>query len=386
MAFVDRVRVVDLTEASGIYGTKLLADMGADVIRVEPPGGDPLRSHPPFLSGRPGPGRSLWYAYMATSRRSVVLDLDSAEGRRLLGRLIDTADVVAFSGPADRFDDLGLGGLRSTRPGLVVSAVSPFGLTGPFRSWEGNDFIGWATGGLSFSTGDPDRPPLSPAPVAELAHVLSGYLATLGTLAALRGRSRHGVGDLVDVSVQQGVLTASGESGVAAFLDDLVPRVRGGSRRAAIVPVGHYPTKDGAASLIGLMPAHWEALAAWIAEETANEGVLDPDLAGPGFVRAEEGKREVVDLFVEDLTRRYTKQELFEEGQRRGVTITPVNDPASTAADPQLAFRGFWRNVPVDGTDVRVPGSPARFGSLAWNARPAPDVGEHTAEVLAELA
>jgi len=134
------------------------------------------------------------------------------------------------------------------------------------------------------------------------------------------------------------------------------------------------------------MPAHWDALAAWIAEETGNEAVLDPDLKGPGFVRAEDGKREVVDLFVEDLTRRYTKQELFAEGQRRGITITPVNDPASASADPQLAFRGFWRDLPVGGSEVRVPGPPVRFDSLAWHARPAPSVGEHTAEVLAELA
>jgi crotonobetainyl-CoA:carnitine CoA-transferase CaiB-like acyl-CoA transferase len=384
MAVFDRVRVLDLTNAFGVYGTKLLADLGADVVRIEPPSGDPLRAHPPFLQGIPGADRSLYFAYMNTSKRSVTLDLGCPDGRELFARLAATADVVAFAGERARFRDLSLEGMHDPHPRLIVSAITPFGLTGPFQDWTGNDLVAWATGGLAFSTGDPDRPPLVPGTPAELSYILASYLVMLGTLAALRTQRQHGKGQLVEVSLQQAVLTISGESGVSLFIDDLEPRARIGSRRPSTGPFGHFPTKDGFAAVVAVTSAHWDALAKWIHEETGNESALDADLRGFAQVRS-DGLRDIANLFTEELTRLHTKQELFEEGQLRGIPITPVNDPAAVVDDPQLAHRRFWTELDVDGRAVRAPGPPARLTGLSWNARRAPRAGEHNALVYGEL-
>lgn len=384
MAVFTGLRILDLTDASGVYGTKLLADLGADVIRVERPGGDPLRGHPPFLNGVPGRDRSLYWHYMNTSKRSITLDLDREDGYRIFEDLVDTAQIVAFSGQAWRYHELGLDEMLADHPELIVSAVTPFGLTGPFQSWEGNDLIAWATGGLAISTGDPDRPPLAPAPIAELSHILASYLTTIGTLAAVRTRRRHGRGQLVETSLQQAVLTASGEAGAAGFLDDQQLKIRQGNRRPMAAPFGHYATTDGFAAVLALMPAHWDSLAAWIHEKTGHEGVLDESLRGPAFARSGD-LLDVASFFTEELTKLYTKQELFEEGQRRGVTITPVNDPASATEDPQLAYRKYWTTLEVAGAEVRSPGAPARFSAIAWDPTRAPGVGEHNAEVYGEI-
>jgi len=384
MPTFDGIRVLDLTDGSGVYGTKLLADHGAEVVRLERPGGDPLRLHPPFLGGEPGNDRSLYWHYMNTSKKSVTLDVETDDGRDILARLAAGAAVVAYSGHADRFRRLGLDRLREAHPELVVSAVTPFGLTGPFRDWRGNDAVAWGAGGLTFSTGWPEKPPLTPAPVAELSYILAGYLSSIGILAALRTRRRHGRGQLVDLSVQQAVLTASGEAGASAFIDDSELRTRMGSRRAFTGPMGHFRTTDGFASVLALMPAHWDALAQWIAERTGNDGALDEALRGAANARSGD-LRDLANYFTEELAATYTKQELFEEGQRRGVSITPVNDPASAAADPQLAHRGYWRELAIGGERFRSPGPPVRYSTLAWDARPAPRLGEHTAEILGEL-
>lgn len=384
MTELSGLRVLDLTDAKGVYGTKLLADLGADVVRVEPRGGDPLRDRGPFLGQRPGRERSLYWSYMNTSKRSVTLDWSTSDGRGILQRLVGSADIVAISGEIGMVRELRAEEWLSGNDRLIVSVITPFGLSGPFQDWSGNDFIAWATGGLTFSTGDPDRPPLSPAPIAELSHVLASYLVTFSSLAALRTRNREGVGQLVEVSLQQAVLTASGEAGVAGFADDQELRGRHGSRRPLAAPFGHYPTQDGAAAVLALMPAHWDALAAWISEKTGLDGALDESLRGPAFTRSGD-LYDVASYFTEELTKLYTKQELFEEGQRRGVSITPVNDPASSAADPQLAYRKFWTELEVDGEMVRAPGAPARYSSIPWSSRRAPRIGEHNLEVYGEI-
>ena len=384
MTELSGLRVLDLTDEKGVYGTKLLADLGADVIRVERPGGDPLRDRGPFLGQIPGRNRSLYWAYMNTSKRSITLDFATSDGRGILDRLASTVDVVAISGDAASIRSLDVSGLMEANKSLIVSAITPFGLTGPFQDWSGNDFIGWATGGLTFSTGDVDRPPVAPAPIAELSHIYASYLVSFTTLAAVRVVNQGGPGQLVEVSLQQAVANASGEAGVSGFIDDQELRTRHGSKRALSAPFGHYPTKDGFAAVLALMPAHWDSLAAWINEKTGLEGALDESLRGPAFTRSGD-LYDVADYFTSELTSLYTKQELFEEGQRRGISITPVNDPASSARDPQLAYRKYWSEVEVDGQRITSPGSPARHSSLAWSARPAPTVGQDNAEVYAQI-
>lgn len=377
-------RVIDLADERGVYGTKLLADLGADVIRIEPPGGDPMRQLAPFLGNQSGPERSLVFSYMNTNKRSLVADLSATSGMDILRELASTADVVFFSGLSEEYDRLELERLLTDNPSLVVAAVTPFGLTGPMRHWRGGDLIAWASGGLAFTLGDPDRPPVAPAPTAHLSYILAGQYSAMASLAALRHARRTGAGQRVDVSLQESVAAVSGESGVSAFLDDGIPRVRAGSKRPLTAPLGHYPTTDGYASVLALMPNHWEALRTWILEKTGNEGVMDPALAGGPQSRA-GGAWHVVNLFTEDLTKHYSRQELFEEGQRRGIAVTPVNDAMSVVSDEQLEERDFWTELDVAGESVRSPGPPYRLSRTPWQPGRAPGVGEHTEQVMAEL-
>lgn len=370
------LKVVDLADSSGVYGSKALSDLGADVTRVEPPAGDPLRARGPFLGELEGPDRSLYFSFMNTSKSSVVIDHATPEGRDALHRLALGSDIVYFSGEAADYDALGLAQLRETTSSLVVVSVTPFGLTGPRRSWRGSDLTAWAAGGLALICGDPDRAPLAPAPAAELAYVAAGQLAALAAVAAARQAKRTGVGQEVDVSVQESVLAMSGESGIiTGFLDDLIPRRRCGSRRSTTAPFGHYPAADGFAAVMAPMPSHWEALSAWIHEVTGNDSVLDPALKGGPQARAGD-MADVVAVFTEEFSAKLTRQELFTEGQRRGIPITPVNDAASVLADPYLEESGFWAELEVDGDKVRSPGAPYRFSRSAWKPGSAPRMAD----------
>lgn len=378
------VRVVDLSDISGVYGTKVLSDLGADVVRVEPPGGDPMRDVPPFLGGKPGSDRSLVFTYMNIGKRSVALDLDDPAGRASLDRLAACADLVYYSGATQDLDALELPALRQRHPRLVLTTVTPFGLTGPFRSWAGSDLVAWAMGGLASTVGDPDRPPLAPAATAQLAYILGGQFAALSSLAALRTARRSGTGQVVDVSLQECVTAIGGDCGlVTGFLEDLMPRRRAGNRRKTTAPFGHYPTKDGAAAIVTAVPSHWDAFAQWVFERTGNNAVLDPAFKGGPQARAGD-MADVINVFAEDFTRSLTRQELFEEGQRRGIPITPVNDAQAVVDDPQLAERQFWTELDIDGEAIRSPGAPYRFSATPWRGGPVPSPGEHSDKILPE--
>jgi crotonobetainyl-CoA:carnitine CoA-transferase CaiB-like acyl-CoA transferase len=152
---IDGLRVLDLAGLPGIYGTKLLADLGADVIRIEPPEGDPLRDSPPFYRDRPGPGRSLSYAFYNTSKRAMELTLQSESGRETFRKLVSTADIVFETFPPGELDALGIGyrDLEVVNPGLIWVSVTPFGSDGPRAGWKANDLVGLAAGGVLYLNG-----------------------------------------------------------------------------------------------------------------------------------------------------------------------------------------------------------------------------------------
>lgn len=379
----DQVRVLELTDASGLYAGRLFAWLGAQVIRVEPPGGDPLRGLPPFADDRPGACRSLAFAATQAGKKSITVDLDTAPGRRTLRQLTSRVDVVLYSGTAAGFDELGLEKAQRPSSRCVVTALTPFGLTGPMRSWAGADIVAWASSGLLSTIGDPDRPPVAPG--GSLAYVIGGQVAVMSSLAALRVRRRVGIGQLVDVSLQEAVAGIGGECAPSVFLDDLIMRRRSGNRRRTGAPFGLFEAADGYVAVLALMADHWIALREWIFEVTGNDAVLDPMFEGGAQSRAGD-LWDVVNLFTEDLTRRLPRAFLFAEGQRRGIPITPVNDAAAAADDPQLAARGYWAELDVDGDRIRAPGPPFRGPSIG--ARPkghVPGPGEHTDEILGAL-
>ena len=360
------IRVVELTGLTGAYATRIWAALGADVVVAEPADGHVLRHLPPFAPGHDGPDASLWWAFFGQGKRSVVAPPGSAARDELLA----TADVVIADGE-----------LVPAHDRQVVVAVTPFGLTGPRRDWKGSELVAWASSGIAVTTGFPERPPVCPAtPVQFAAHVTSLY-AVNAAMLALRAVRSTGRGQLVDVSMQECCLSLAPETGVSMFLDDGLRRGRPGNRRAVTCPWGLYPCADGFVSYLVLQPAHWRAMAEWIAEETGMDAVLE-DVFNDMRVRWEAS--DFIDDCTELLTRSRTKLDLFIEGQRRGIPTTPVNTVADLRRDPHLASAGFWRDDdhPVLGR-LPSPGAPFRVDHDWWRWTAAPSLGADTADVLA---
>ncbi len=224
-------------------------------------------------------------------------------------------------------------------------------------------------------TGEQCDPPVTLA--GDQAHVSASTFAAVSSLIALLHASRTGQGQHVDISVQECVASITHICGAGKFLDDGIVPKRRGSGLFASVPSGAYRCRDGLVYLMVNRPHHWKALAEWIHEVTGNEEVLDPMFEGPSSRRQEH--RELIDLFVTDLTERLTVDEAYHEGQRRHIAFTPVRTISQVVSDPHLAARGYF--VPVTepgGATVRYPGAPYRHDRTPWALRwPAPAPGEH---------
>ena len=377
-------RVLEIADESGAYCGKLLADMGADVIKVECPGGDPSRQIPPFLDDRPGDDRSLHFLYMNTSKRGITLDVEHPQGRALLRTLALSADVVLETLPVGRLAALGIGyaSLAEEKPEIVVTSITGFGQSGPRAHWKASDLVAGAVGGPMHVTGEADDPPVSLA--GEQHFLMASTCAASSTLIALLATSRSGRGQHVDISLQETTLAVSHISGVGKWLDDgIIPR-RVGTGLTASVPSGAYTCQDGRVYLMVNRPAHWKALAEWIHEETGNEEVLDPLFEGPSSKRIEY--RELLDIFISDLTALHTVEEIFHEGQRRHIAFTPLRSTHEAVQDPHVLSRNYFVELkhPVAGP-LRYPGAPFRPEATPWSlSRPAPRAGEHNDEILGE--
>lgn len=328
---VTQLTVVDATDGLGLPAARLYRDLGADVVRVADGNADT---------------DAAAYAFHAGHRTC-----DEAEARRLAR----TADIVLVSGQASDVTAAGWLDLAAAPGGPVVVAVTPYGLTGPRATWRGSELTAWASGGLAFVIGDPQDAPVVPA--GRLLCFLAGEFAVIAGLAAVRahGPERTGPGEVVDIALQEVAVSISGEVDLCGLLDDGRMRRRVGNRRTSTAPLGMYPAADGLVSVVVLMPPHWLALRDWILAVTGDREVLDPALEG-GPNRRGGAARQRVDAIVERFTRQLPKQQLFAEGQRRGIPITPVNDLTDVLADPALYAAGFLRDYDVAGVSGRAPG------------------------------
>ncbi|UCE84835.1 MAG: CoA transferase [Deltaproteobacteria bacterium] len=374
-------RVLEVADEKGVYCGKLLADMGADVIKVEPPGGDATRRIPPFWRDEPHPDRSLFFLYMNTSKRGITLDLTKPAGQALFKRLAETAHVVLETFPPGYLDALGLGyrSLEASNPGLVFTSITGFGQSGPHRHYASCDLVASALGGAMHVTGAAEDPPVTLA--GSQAHQMASSFAAASSMIALFHSTLRGEGQHVDISVEETTSSVTHICGAGKWLDDgIVPR-RWGTGLFHSVPSGAYPCKDGKVYLMVNRPLHWKALAEWIHEVTGNEEVLDPMFDGPSSNR--QPYRELLDLFISELTTRLTVEEVYHEGQRRHIAFTPVNTATDVTRDAQLLARDYFVEVEHPGVGrLRYPGAPYRHAETPWSIRgPAPRVGEHNAEI-----
>lgn len=379
---LEGLKVVDLSGLAGAYGTRLMASLGADVVKVEPPAGNPMRRLSPLVDGAPQGEASLWWAYLAMGTKSAVIDLDAAGGTDRLRALLGEADVVVDDRGPDELDERGLGydSIATVNPGVIWVSITPFGRTGPKRDWKLTNLGAWAASGVLYTVGFDDQPPVAPGGPAQLALHGTALNGAISTLLAVRARRVTGRGQLVDLAISDAALLASPETGVTVFLDDRVHRVRAGNRRTLSRPFGLYPCTDGYVSILVLMPRHWEALANWMHEALGNEAATDPVFSDM-MVRGET--MELIDSWTEELCGSMTRLEFFQEAQRRGIPVTPVNTVEALLTDPHLEAVGFWQKAELPaGGEVTIPGPAFRTNMDWWATARAPRLGEHTAEVL----
>jgi len=356
------IRVIDLSDWLGAYPGRLFADLGAEVIRVEPPGGSARRFTPPLLAD----GISAGFAFTEAGKSSVMLDVTDPADAGQIHRLLASAQVLVTSqGPAI----LAAGGLdtetTSTRyPGLIHLAISPFGQTGPDADRPATDLTLLAAGGLLALGGDPDREPVRPW--GEQSSVIVGVHAATAALIALLVLESTGCGQVVDVSAQEAIAHST-ENAVQYFdLEDVV-RLRAGAGPVE-AGTGLFQCLDGWVYLVGGLggrPLAWEAIIEWL----ESSGVVADPLREPRWqerdFRCSAAAVEQFRAMFEGFAAGRTKRELHEEGQCRGISIAAVATATDVLDSPQLVDRDFFRDVEIAGRAVRFPGSPYRMTDTA---------------------
>ena len=338
-------RVLDLTDEKGVFCTKLLADYGADVIKVEPPGGDRGRARGPFPNDVPHAEGSAYFLFYNTNKRSITLDLETHFGRSLFKQLAAKADVVVESLSVGYLKALGLDyeSLREANPGLVMASISPFGQTGPWSNFKSSDLIAMAASGYMQITGDPDHPPVRQG--NEQSHFPGAQYAAVAILAALYYRDMlGGEGQYIDVSLQEALITYYTDAHPALAwlqLGENVTRV--GTNSTLVIPLGAYPCQDGWISAGVITPREWDTLAGWIHEVTGDDEILSEQYRGGNQERAQHN--DVITAMFIDFTTRFTAEELFHEGQKRNLVFLPVNEVSDLLEDPQLEASHLWSEL-----------------------------------------
>ena len=401
MAFLDCYRVLDLTDERGLLAGRILSDLGADVVAVEPPGGSTARACGPFQEADGEPRSLLWDAY-AAGKRGVTADLDDESGQALVRRLAASADFLIESAPPGRMAQVGLDWpqLRGLNPRLIYVSITPFGRTGPKAGYAAADLICWAAGGPL----DPHRDELhGPVRISlPQAYLHAAADAATGALIAHHARLRTGRGQHVDVSAQASLGIATLGRVLAHAVGDEhpewdKPRKRidqSGSGTGTRPILKKWACKDGLAELhLGVGPAtggFTNALFGWLADEgepVAGFASMDwrqmPALAKAGtFTDADmEHAREIIAAFL----KRKTKAEILEAAIGRKLLCVPIYDTADVAGSAQLQARDYWADVGDGHRRRRLPGRLAKTSVHApVVSRAAPMPGEHGPEVIAE--
>lgn len=388
-------RVLDLTTERGLLCGQILADLGADVVHVEPPGGAAARRLGPFAGDVRHPDRSLFWWAQTRNQRSITLDLNRPAGRDVLRRLARGAHFVIESDEpgAMAARGLGAGALAAENPALVTVSITPFGQDGPKARWAASDLVLLAAGGPLFLTGDDDRPPVR-LPVPQ-AWFHAGAEAAVGALIAHHERQRSGRGQHVDVSAQQAVALATQSYLLCAAVGaPQVRRMAGGLKHGRLNARFVYPARDGFVAITFLFGSAIGPFARRIMEYVHDEGFCDAATRdkdwlayGDLLLRGDEplAEFERVKACIEACTRTKTKAELLAAALARGLLIAPVSTLDEVRRSPQLAARAYWQVLdhPEAGARVTHPGPFARFSAspIRYRRRP-PTVGEHTREVL----
>jgi benzylsuccinate CoA-transferase BbsE subunit len=382
-------RVLDLTDEKGSACGKILGDLGADVIKIEKPGGDPARRIGPFYHNTADPEMSLhWWAFNS-SKRGITLNLHEPEGRDIFLTLASKADIIIESFPPGHMDKLGLGYtvLSPSNPRLIMTSITPFGQTGPYKDRKASDIAILAMSGLMSITGDSDRPPIRMC--LDQTYLLGSIHGVVGTLLALSHLRSSGEGQTVDVSIYEAAVRGNyWEPARWEFLQVLVKRAGNRFPRAAAKGLQLWRCKDGYVTWLltgGVTGAkQMNALVAWMSELSLADILKDIDWGALHLSNVSQQELNSWEAIIEKFFLNFTMDELENKAITRGIPMARVNRIDNVIHDEQLIARGFWEQLPVPGTTETIghPAFPYLSSATSTSVKKrAPLIGEHNNDI-----
>jgi crotonobetainyl-CoA:carnitine CoA-transferase CaiB-like acyl-CoA transferase len=389
------LRILELADEKGQFCGKLFGDLGADVVKIEPPGGERCRHVGPFLDDIPHPERSLSFWYYNTSKRGITLNLETADGRELFQRLAATADVVLETFRPGFLASLGLDheSLHEQNPGLITCALTPFGQTGPWRDFLSSDLLHMAAGGEMASCGYdeadvPNAPPIAPG--GGNAWHMGCHFSYIAIMAALVHRTVTGQGQYIDASIHE-ACSLSTESAIANYIyrGEVLRRQTGRHHAVRPTPRTQFRAKDGTyvTALIagGLNPRNVKNLADLMDNYGMAGDLFDPQYQDPAVISANTSH--IIDGLLAEFIASLPAEELYHAAQERGFTWGAVRAPEALLDDAHLHDRGFWKQVEHKelGRSFVYPGEAAIYNGSPWQiSRRAPLIGEHNTEIFCD--
>jgi len=380
MSALYGLRVLDLADERGAFCTKLLADMGADTIRIEPPGGDRIREAGPFIKDIPDPEGSLCFWYHNTSKRGITLNLENIKGQEIFRKLASTADVIVESFPPGYLEKLGLDyeELKKINPRLIMTSITDFGQTGPYKNYKSCDIVASALGGQMYVCGDRDTPPLKP--YGEQAYLVSSLFGAIGTMLALHRRHLCSEGQHVDVSMHECIAGVIEHVNVRYLYEQVTAQRQGTLHWNNAFRI--FPCKDGYI-LLSLFQ-QWDTLVEWLESEGMAADLKDEKW------RDHQLRLEEIDHVIQVLeqwTLKHTMTELMEQGQAMHFPWAAVNSVEELMDNVQLSERGFFVEVShtKSNASFEYPGAPYKSSESPYRIlRRAPLIGEHNEQVFGE--
>ena len=390
-------RVLDLADEKGQLCARLLAELGADVIKVEPPReGDPTRANGPFFRGEQGPNTSLYWWAMNAGKKSVTLQLKLEAGRELLRRLIEKSDIIIETNVPGEAAAFGLdyASVTSANPSAILVSITNFGQTGPYAKWAASDIVASAMGGHMHLNGDDEHGPVRTT--APQAFPQASSQAAVGAMVALYARGVNGgIGQHVDVSMQEAMANAMDHAQQTWDIRHVNTFGPGVNRQGSGIRAGRYlfECSDGWLTALqsgGLIGPNANTVIDWL-NETGEAGELAQDawrtkLSALQPMPAED--RKVVEDTLTAFTQKRKKEDLVAEAQRRQLGWAPVFSPSEIVDSKQLAARDYWVRVAHEdiGESFIYPGAPFKLDTTPWRQRGrAPSLGEHNEDVYSGL-
>lgn len=397
--FLEGYRILDLTDQKGHLCGRILGDMGADVVKIEPPGGDASRNIGPFYHDEPDPEKSLNWFFTNANKRGVTLNLRAPEAKEIFKRLVAQVDLIIESFEPKHLEELGLGyaSLCEIKPDIVLTSITPFGQSGPYVEYKVTDIVAAAMGGMVGVFGDEDRAPVRIG--VPQAYFLGSQHGAVGSLSALYHREMTGDGQWVDVSMQEAIVfTLTYYLPIWEHLQMVRKRSGADFTRPRMPPLEDlrtrwmFPCRDGYVCLAfqgggGAPVKSSQEMVAWANEEGYAQKIKNYKWGTWDSGTIEQSQQDLLQDDIAPFLATKTKAELFEGAAKRRILLAPVYTVADLPENPQISFRDYWSEVnhPELNDTLTYPGPSVRVEQCPQQIhRRAPTIGEHNREIYEE--